>query len=342
MKIPKSARYDYCCNRATEFLIEENITTLPFDADKILKKHKWAKLKYSQLALKHSATLDDIIDAYDSEDGYSIFNGRNYAISYNDMQTVKQRIYFTKLHEIGHIYLNHFKDFEATILKRSDLTNPEYKVLENEANCFARNVLSPIALVNCLNYNKSDVINAFNITESAANTRLMLKHSDMYWISNEDYILQFNHFKNYIYNATHSYHCSNCQSSFIAESANYCPICGHKPNKIKLHIRSDFDMIYSGYDVNEKGQVKQCPQCENDEIDSNANYCKICGIPVINECTNFACAAPASGNARYCIICGSKTTFYDQHILSDWNTDTLSEEEAACANQPIDSEDIPF
>lgn len=228
MKIPRSARYDYCCEKTTEFLINENIILLPFDADKIIKKHKWSMLKYSNLAIKKNVSINDIIESYDSEDGYTIFNGRNYSIAYNDTITTKQRIYFTKLHEIGHIYLNHFKDFNETILYRSNMTESEYKILENEANCFARNVLSPIVLVNYLNLSESNIIDTFGITNSAAIVRVKLKHSDMYWTTNDDYNLLLEHFKPFIYKATHAYHCSNCQTVFVAENANYRPICNNR------------------------------------------------------------------------------------------------------------------
>lgn len=332
MKIPKFARYDYCCKKATEFLIEENIITLPFDADKIIKKHKWAKLKYSELASKHNTSIANIIETYNSEDGYTIFNGRNYTISYNDTCPVKQRIYFTKLHEIGHIYLNHFIDFEATILNRSALTNEEYKVLENEANCFARNVLSPIVLVDQLALNKHQIVDIFDITDSAAKTRFALKKSDLYWISPDDYNLLLNHFESFIYNAKNTYHCSTCQTSFVAESAKYCPICGYNTiKKCKIYVRSEFDMIYNdGFELDENGKAKICPKCGNEQMFDDGTNCRICGTYLINRCSNVygyedgngewidACGKIAAGNARYCEYCGCTTTFYDQNLLKDW------------------------
>lgn len=329
MKIPSSARYNYCCKKATGFLINENIISLPFDVDEIMRKYKWSNLKYSQLALKHNVSINDIIESYGSEDGYTIFNGRNYSIAYNDTITTKQRICFTKLHEIGHIYLNHFKDFSETILSRSNISESQYKILENEANCFARNVLSPIVLVDYLNLSESNIINAFGITNSAAVTRLKLKHSDLYWITSDDYELLLKHFEPFIYRATHSYHCSNCQTVFVAGNASYCPTCSDRIKKIKLHIRSDFDMIYPGYEVNERGQLIQCHWCGNDEIDDKAEYCKICGEYIINKCTNQNCGRTFASNARYCSLCGCDTTFYKQGLLPAWNVDDPAQEEAA-------------
>ena len=324
MKIPSSARYNYCCKKAIEFLINENIILFPFDADEIMRKYKWSNLKYSQLALKHNVSINDIIESYDSEDGYTIFNGRNYSITYNDTIATKQRIYFTKLHEIGHIYLGHFKDFSETILSRSNISESQYKILENEANCFARNVLSPIVLVDYLNLSKSNIVNAFNVTDAAATTRLDFKRRDLYWITSHDYKLLLEHFKPFIYKATHAYHCSNCQTVFVAENANYCPICSNRAKKIKLHIRSDFDMIYPGYKVTEKGQLMQCIHCQNEEIEDGAYYCKICGASVVNECSHPDCRRASDSNARYCISCGSETTFYKQGLLP-------AQEEAAAA-----------
>lgn len=72
------------------------------------------------------------------------------------------------MHEIGHIYLNHLTDFESTKIYRGSLSRAENKVLENEANAFARNVLSPVSMYLTLkNKSTSNVARTFGLTQSA-------------------------------------------------------------------------------------------------------------------------------------------------------------------------------
>ncbi|MDU7365380.1 ImmA/IrrE family metallo-endopeptidase [Clostridium sp.] len=307
--IPKYARYEYCINKATEFILNENINKFPFDCDDIIRNKKWSRLKYESLASKLNVSIDDIIDAYGSEDGYSIYNGRNYSIAYNNTH-IPKRIYFTKLHEIGHIYLNHFIDFDETIITRSNLSENNYKVLENEANCFARNVIAPAVVVKHLNLDTPTKISTyFGITNSAAKTRLDLLNLDYKYISKYDEnnllsLFEKNMYKNF---------CPNCLHDFISKTSKYCPICGD--NKL---ILGDGNMKYDSIELYENSKAKICPICENELTNIEGSYCQICGTHIINKCTNDFCDSLLSGESRYCSHCGSKSTFYQNGLLNDW------------------------
>ena len=337
MNIPRVARYDYVLKKSCEFILSENFKIFPINPFNIINKKKWGLITYTELSQINCITTDSVCKAFKTEHSYSIYDGI-YVIAYNNGKSVGRTL-FNLLHEIGHIVLNHFVDFKDTILldfnevilRNNSLTEGKYKILENEANCFARNALSPIVLVNYLNLSESNIVNAFNVTDAAATTRLDFKRRDLYWITSHDYKLLLEHFKPFIYKATHAYHCSNCQTVFVAENANYCPICSNRAKKIKLHIRSDFDMIYPGYKVAEKGQLMQCIRCQNEEIEESAYYCKICGASVVNECSNQNCRQSSDSNARYCISCGCDTTFYEQGLLPAWNVDDPAQEESAVA-----------
>ena len=184
--IPKYARYEYCIKKSIEFILNENINHFPFDSDDIISKHKWSRLKYSYLASINNCTIDDISEAYESNDEYTIYSGRNYTIAYNDCHENKQRIYFTKLHEIGHIYLNHFLDFNETKIMRSHINESQYKVLENEANCFARNVIAPAVIVKHLELDTADKISKyFGITHHASKARLDFLEHDLKYIDDK-------------------------------------------------------------------------------------------------------------------------------------------------------------
>jgi Zn-dependent peptidase ImmA (M78 family) len=321
MKIPRNARYKYCVNMSHEFLLREQINSFPINIETLIRKHKWASMKYSDLALKHSTTVEEIQDTF-SEDGYSIYNGKNYTIAYNNTIASKDRIYFTQTHEVAHIMLGHFTTFEETILQRSTLSAADYKVLENEANCFARNVLAPAVIVKVLNISDPNTLRSlFGISLDAAKVRLTFLESDLYRLSKEQKRMQLSAFHKFLFER----HCDTCGHTFASKEAKFCPICGN--SKI---IRGVGDMQYrDGYPVDENGRVFNCPRCGNEEIGPGAEYCRICGTCVINKCSQTEgyetdksfvnpCGAVAHGNSRYCELCGSQTTFFKEKFLMTW------------------------
>lgn len=305
--IPDYARYEYCIHKSIEFILNEKVDSFPFDSDKIIEKHKWSRLKYSQLASEHNVNVSDVIEAFGTQDGYSTFNGRNYTISYNDSH-IPGRIYFTKLHEIGHIYLNHFTDFDETVLKRNSMDKDQYKVLENEANCFARNVIAPAVIAHKLNLDTPEKISAyFGITDAAAKTRHDLLYVDYQHINykNENTLLDF--WGNNIYKKR----CLNCNYGFNSKSSLNCPICGSKNL-----ILGDGYMKYDFISLNEKFKAKTCPVCQNEDTNIEGEYCQICGSHIKNKC-NY-CGMNLDGDSRFCNYCGSPSTFSENNYLMDW------------------------
>lgn len=306
--IPNYARYGYCISKAIEFILNENLNKFPFDSDEIIKKHKWSRRKYSNLANELNVSISDVIEAFKTQDGSTFFNGRNYTISYNDTH-IPSRIYFTKLHEIGHIYLNHFIDFDETVIKRNSMTDKEYKVLENEANCFARNVIAPAIIVSELNLNTPKKIsNYFGITESAAKTRLDLLKMDYKYIDNKTEIKLLEFWRNSIYKKR----CFTCDYGFNSKDSLYCPICGNKNL-----VLGDGYMKYTFIDLNEKNKAKICPICENENTNIEGDYCQVCGSYIKNKCNS--CNSDLIGDSRFCSKCGSVSTFFENSYLPPWS-----------------------
>lgn len=115
-------------------------------------------------------------------------------------------------------------------------------------------------------------------------------------------------------------------------------------------------MIYSdGYKLAQNGRVYICPRCENEQMFSEGIYCRICSTYLINECTNksgyslgyndwvAACGHIADGNSRFCEYCGSKTTFFEQGLLKDWEEAKvyLTQQEVASSTD-LDYEEWPI
>lgn len=320
MKIPTYARYDYCAKRACEFLEEYNISSYPIDVEKIITDNKWGLTPYSLLMEQFNCDRDTVIRCLRSMDGYTQLDKDNYSIAYNDDPALGDRKRFTLMHEIGHIYLNHLVDFDITLLYRGTLSQYENKVLENEANAFARNVLAPVSLVQQLADKAPENISAkFGITYHAASTRRDLFRKDYEIIDSIGLSQRMSNIFRKFYNKTT---CNKCNARFSLRYRNFCPICGSK-NTLKW---GNGIMDYKEYETTVEGFVETCIRCGNKKI--MGNFCQICGAPVRNYCTSYLdneatqqCrhSAPLPGNARYCPDCGSISLFYQHDILNDWN-----------------------
>lgn len=328
MKIPQYARYDYCNQKACDFLEQYNIKSFPIDSEKIIADNEWGLTTYSELMDIFSCDLEKVVRCLRSNDGYTQLDNDGYSIAYNDAKQLGNRKHFTLMHEIGHIYLNHLVDFESTRLYRGSLTKEENKVLENEANAFARNVLVPTSILEHLkNKSPENISSIFGITVKAAEVRLNFFYEDsrLNQINNTSLRLS-----RIFYNFYYKKKCLTCGCSIIAKSIKYCPICGQ--NTLKW---GEGKMKYQKIVINEKGKPNKCPICDNEETTIDGNYCQICGTYLLNECSNEECGATLPTNARYCPICGFKSLFLFNKILKEWNCCPVSD---GFMNIPDDSE----
>lgn len=334
MIIPSYARYDYCNKKACEFLETYGITNFPVDVEKIIHHNKWGLVKYSELMEHFHCDRAKIVYCLRSKDGFTEWDGINYTIAYNDDNRLGDRTRFTLMHEIGHIYLKHLIDFDATQLYRGSLTKSENRVLENEANAFARNVLIPTSMLQHLsNKNICNITYRFGVTPSAARTRLNFYEVDI------DINKQLN-LSNRLLKIFHIYYykklCPICNYHTVSRTAHYCPICGHDSM-----IWGEGKMIYAEIDSYENGKVKQCPRCKNEDTRKNGEYCQICGSLLVNHCSNNECSYDSlPTNARYCPQCGCESTFFRSGFLKAWD---CKENEEEFENIPDEIEEtLPF
>lgn len=332
MKIPEKARYEVATNKAHQFIEEYKINSFPVDPFNLAKKMEIPLTSYSELSSINGQTTEFIIEQFGSEDGFTIFQNGRYSIVYNDdLTNSDKRLNFTLLHEFGHIYLGHFK-FKKTLLLRNNLAEHEYKVLENEADCFARNVLSPAPIVNNLGFKHPGIIsNIFNISFQAAKARLGYLENDIYYSKRSlSYGKIEEMFYKFIYKMTHTYHCKDCGIKFLYDNPYYCKLCGSKNISKALYFSGvDNQMIYKGFKLDGNRRAIVCPRCDNEELYEDADNCKICNAPIINKCAETqisfneyvsSCGAILDGNARYC-KCGNVSTFFQQGLLKDWETE---------------------
>ena len=324
------ANYDLAILESIRTLKEYDVLQVPINLELILKaiKRTVRTCSYSKFAIKSNMTISQTCDYFDSKFGVVAYlrAHEKYVIYYNDTFYNTGLTRFTIAHELGHIFLNHHQDANTDILLRENISKSQYDKFEREANCFARNLLSPIPLVERITdiahpQSANEIMEAFDISYKAAHTRKNLYSTDKYRITSDDYIY-FNK-----YRISYGYYCFTCDSAEI-DASDYCKICG---NETSIFERKNDRIFYPGIAVNQNKRVVKCPECENITFSKEAQFCKICGTRTYNVCegiykTNTPRAVsdcylnPTDGNARYCSDCSSKTTFYVKGFLSDWET----------------------
>lgn len=341
-KIPRATRSKVL---ALEYLIYKGITDLPINLDAfdyVFANYEWIIYTYDEakeimgiedpLNIKRRNALARTLHPRGSNVFVTVFR-KDYLFP--------RRNYYTLAHELGHIILGHFFEFEKTSLLRGGLLDKEYKVLEREAEIFAAEFLMPMPVLRKLQINSyRDIVNICKVTYTSAKIRMEeLQKFKLTVRTIIPYLQVQKQFHDFIYKR----YCSNCGYYCISNKFIYCSICGQKLQW------GEGTMIYDdGYELDENGKAIKCPVCDNEEVGESIEeeYCIICGTYLINECTNVNCKKVAPGNARYCPYCGNITTFFANKLLLPWGEakkileeQQISEEEAAIT---IDEDEVPF
>lgn len=73
-----------------------------------------------------------------------------FCVVYRDDLTGRGRLRFALAHELGHLVMNHYRDYPGHMFPGT-ASDPS---LEEEANAFARNLLAPVPLVDVIRFNR--------------------------------------------------------------------------------------------------------------------------------------------------------------------------------------------
>lgn len=336
IEVPRKARFQRAEQRADEFLVQQQIDRLPFDPQAALRNLGVRLYTYEEMIARYGYTREEVCESFDSDDGYCSYDAdkNKYVVAYNEAIFPVERQRWTLAHELGHIVLDHFTDFSQTRLTRGGLTDKEYKVLDQEADAFASEVLAPKLILFETSTSASDIHDVCAISKAAAkNKAKFLSSIRRFYLSTVAKAI-----RKQFYGFVHSYYCPDCNAVFPGNRNAYCPICGNKhATWYNPHLRifsllnnsegAITHMHYPHYDMH------QCPICENEEISTDDAYCKICGTPLVNTCTNEQCQADADNNARYCVRCGAPTTFFQSGALKSWREERFGR---------VPDEEIPF
>ncbi|HHX24828.1 MAG TPA: ImmA/IrrE family metallo-endopeptidase, partial [Thermoanaerobacterales bacterium] len=238
------ADYAAAVRESVNVLIDHEFDIIPIDLDRIFEdlSRTIKKYSYSELAAKYDVTISFICDYFESDLGACAYlaDREQYIIVYNDTKFNYGLDRFTIAHELGHFFLNHYAQVESNVLLRKRMPERKYKKFENEANCFARNLLAPVPLVERIIELDSplsiqELQDAFNISYQAAKTRKGLFQADRYRMQT-DYYTYFNG-----YEINFGYYCVSCGNAEI-EASNFCKICGEVASIFdKTHNRTFYE-----------------------------------------------------------------------------------------------------
>ena len=271
-------------------------------------------------------------------------------IYYNE-SNLQERIRFTLLHELGHVFLGHHQllGMDST----AGMENlPQYREADNQADQFSINALAPAPAVarllrehgfscmkNDLEWRITDrkapflqnlgqdpdpvqlIMTAFHISRIAASTRLRELNSELQiWqkLDPELYtcIERISHRSGWF--------CWVCNTRRRTPSP-YCPGCGKGWSYVYRDLGRPSRPVMG---LRKNGQFAFCSVCGNSSYPEDASHCPVCGSLVINECDNIHYSdgdfirsgmQVIRGTHRcrptdiYCGKCGVLTTFGSQH-----------------------------
>lgn len=300
--------YGLALKMSVELLEDVGINSLPILVQAIISSiSRTVQLtSYGEFSASTGLSHEEIADNFKSDDGVCVYkrDSEQYVIFYNEKKD-DNRFRFTIAHELGHIYLEHHRIAGSDILTRSELTSAQYERYEKEANCFARNLLSPAPLAKTIKnfdetglYTLGNFQDEFYIGYQASRFRLGFLEWDLNNCTDEMISFIGETFPEY------KMYCRNCKSELI-HSSKYCIMCGEN----RRFLRSYQYKKLSYTDNHAKNHSEKCLNCNNSLITDNASYCRICGYTLLNKCINPECSSINIPIAHYCNDCGSETIF---------------------------------
>lgn len=336
---------------ARSVLVANKVDSFPIDVRALIKTIDGTCIKkYSTRASRENITIQQYSAAYGTEEGFTLYSphSNRYTVVYNDTCKSIGRVRWTLAHELGHMVLNHHKDFDQTRLTRNGLTNDEYQVLDKEADAFAAELLAPTILAAISGWTSiTDLMRHNGLSKQAASNRSkslnnIIPAIKCYFTYEEKLMQQF-------YKHIYINYCPECKTFFVSKQAKYCPICGS--HNIMWKEGKENVMKYPGIEVDKNSKAIVCPRCQNEEIEHDGNYCKICGEHLINFCEGYVnefgyateqgCQHILPGNARFCPYCGKPSHFFNAGFLISYK-DMQAQQSNWSNTQPFDINNPPF
>lgn len=327
--VPTKPRRNLVKKAARAFLLSSNQDKLPIDVDSFFQPGKYFLFEAEKAEQLAQMRIPIEFWNNDTAEAFTCFYEGMYITIFKTVGRTSQRIRFSKAHELGHIVLNHFTEFEQPD-SYSIYKSAAYQVLEREADMFAAELLAPTPILKKLNMFDVERIRCLcDISTSAADITISDMNLDLN-VSEADKNSVLRRFHRYIY--TKEYNkwltekvCPRCHSQ-ISKGTVYCQVCGcHIDYYIKYSPQE-----YSAPFVTQNGRLRTCPKCGTSTFRGGQTKCDQCGQPLYNKCKNSEHKKLLPEFARYCPYCGEATSFYKSGILLDWVKDLKKSNEENC------------
>lgn len=324
MKLKKKADYKLVYDNISIILRMSTIKKIPIDIFALVKEIKKLKLiPYSKIAKELEVPISLCSEYFGSKSGAFYHLNNKSIIYYNDVIDNWGHIRFTIAHELGHYLMNHKQyAIEGEMLHKGipDAINEE---IEKEADCFARNLLSPVCLMNSMDIKQDEIKRiqeVFDISYSAAKTRSSLYKIDKNKIP---YSIDINKkYSEYILLHKQGTTCQICGYSNSIENAEFCCICGSSQ---LTNYQGDELINYQKYpsmceECSERDIEYGCNSC-GDQIQSYCFYNLVCenfdDFNTEKSC-NLSNKHPLPAYYRYCPYCGKETCYSRYGIISSY------------------------
>lgn len=323
-ELPDKPRFQYAIDRAYSILLEIGVDRFPVSPWEVIEQWPEHIKCLSWSRAREVLNTEDPFHLHQTKAEARTLcrrdHGNVYMIIYDDVNVTNQeRIRWTLMHELGHIFCRHLIDFEETALDRGGLSNGENSVLEVEAHFFASEMLVPSAVFHRFSDVAPEEIRLLcGISEEASKKAYnRLYQNDYYKATSKDdavfrnfWASMHNHLGQMMYSGIariwgkkgytrylqYCRKCHKCKSFNMDKDAKYCIYCG-EPLEVSLS-----DMSVSEWNWAERSQLHEegfdhfrFPLRTNVQMtDSKPGiaYCPIC----MNE--------EFSSNAHYCRVCG--------------------------------------
>lgn len=290
----RALRVFYCAHR---FLREHGIHWLPVNPEDIINQHRNWTLKYvHQIAYEigkdEQYVLDHIMRSHDGLSMYDVHVDK-YEILINAAEEITPgRILWTKMHEIGHIYLGHLRDNHLTEIVKAELPPELYDQMEFEADMFAGEVLASKWLMRHLDvYDEKAITAICGISDKAAHRRYA-KATEDYQFVPANVVVTLNQFADYCKEITV---CMDKSEILIPELASQ-----NQPRPKYVKPKAKF-----------LRRPSECPYCGG-RHSRDANYCPYCGtaLKTVLQSLNKTepCGNRQNADDAFCEQCG-KTVY---------------------------------
>ena len=312
--------YTNAFNAAYEAVYNYSPRELPIDLERLVSKLKVMKLcSYSRMSGSRKISFSETLEYLGSGLGTLARRGNKYIIYYNDRKRSPYLDRFTIAHELGHFFLNHLEEGE---MLNGSLDATQHDIFEKEANCFARNLLSPVLLVDSIldnteptKENIDTLSRYFAISKAAARTRLAMYPFDK--VRLKEY--HGDSWENFTY--TPWKFCRKCGNITLSEG--FCEICGQSLSGYRGSIHPNALIKTSAHMYNSPADIS-CINCGENLHLPYESSCTACGYDMSNFCLNKPGLHDSpvyldNLSARYCPHCGGESVYKAQGFLKPYN-----------------------